>query len=370
MGGRGASRGSVCGGSSGHWSRSVTRPGGLGQRPRAACVSVSGLLVAWLRKMALSLKQSNAIQAIARAIQDYLPGGGAPSWRGHVTFGTVAASAGVDEFWGAEGSKVPRLVHLLSCTLDHRPQSFERLVVAIVKEGLRYRNDRGRRITRPEMEQLNGHILDVGFKFPDLWDEAFLGALAVDDTERARQNVDRVRSEEGSRSSDRAHVVQQLDALRRELEALTFQENRQAAGLALERLLNRLFVLSDLAPRQPFKLVGEQIDGSFDLDHEVYLLEAKWEQSAVSAKELYVFREKVIGKSAFTRGVFLAMNGITTEAEQAIKTGKQPNFFVVSGHDLMMVLLGSLPLPEFLRRRQRLLAEEAAIVATFNRVVA
>lgn len=320
--------------------------------------------------MAISLKQSNAVQALARDVQDFLPGSGARTWRGHVTFGTVAAGVGVQEFWGAQGSKVPRLVHLLSCTLEHRPQSFERLVVAIVKEGLRYRNDRGGRITRAEIEQINGHILDLGFQFPDLWDEGFLSALSVDDAERARQNVDRVRRDDESRSSGRVQVVQQLDELRRELEALTIQDDRQAAGLVLERLMNRLFALSELAPRQPFKLVGEQIDGSFDLDHEVYLLEAKWEKSPMSAKELYVFREKVTGKSAFTRGVFLAMNGITSEAEQAIKTGKQPNFFVVTGHDLMMVLLGSLPLAEFLRRRQRLLAEEAAIVTIFNRVIA
>jgi hypothetical protein len=111
-----------------------------------------------------------------------------------------------------------------------------------------------------------------------------------------------------------------------------------------------------------------QIDGSFLLADEVYLLEAKWENHKLPEQPLLVFRGKIEGKSNATRGVFVAMNGITMEAERAIVTGKQPNFFVVNGHDLMTVLLGALPLDEFLRRRQRLLAEEAAVTATFDRV--
>jgi hypothetical protein len=123
--------------------------------------------------------------------------------------------------------------------------------------------------------------------------------------------------------------------------------------------------LFKLAPRSPFKVVGEQVDGSFELDHDLYLLEAKWEANPLPERDLLVFRGKIEGKSSFTRGVFVAMNGITPEANEAIRIGKQATFFVITGDDLQMILQGRLPLDDFLRRRRRLLAEEGAVTATF-----
>ena len=50
----------------------------------------------------------------------------------------------------------------------------------------------------------------------------------------------------------------------------------QPRGYALERYLKALFDANGLAGRASFRLVGEQIDGSFELAGETYLLEAKW----------------------------------------------------------------------------------------------
>lgn len=317
--------------------------------------------------MALSLRESNGVQALARAVQDFLPGSGARQWKGHVTFGTVAERTGVGDFWAAAGSKVPRLIRLFEQTLEHRRSRFEPLIIAIVKEGLRYRAG-SNRVTADEIRLINGHIAEVGFKFPELWDAALLDALSVDDTTRAKQTVERIQEREQTSSTVRAEHRRALGDLMRDLEALVIESSQQRAGLALEGLLNRLFGLFGLAPREPFRIIGEQIDGSFELDHEIYLLEAKWEQAPLPEKELLVFRGKIEGKSAFTRGVFIAMNGITEEAATAIRVGKQPSFFVVTGHDLMMVLQGAAKLDDFLRARRRLLAEEAAVTATFERV--
>ncbi|MCA9593746.1 MAG: hypothetical protein KC776_10565 [Myxococcales bacterium] len=318
--------------------------------------------------MALSLKQSAGVQALAQAIRDFLPGSGARQWKGHVTFGTVARDLGVDDYWAPSGSKVPRLVRLFEGTLQHRPQQFEKLVLRIVREGLRYRSGKGDPVTPDEIKTINGHLIDVGFKFPDLWDESFLNALASDDRSRAQQNVEAAERDRESRASTSQQRQHTLLEMRGQLEQLFIETNRQKAGLDLEKLLNALFSTFDLAPREPFRVVGEQIDGSFELDHDVYLLEAKWESAPLAEKELLVFRGKIEGKSSFTRGVFLAMNGISADANTAIRSGKQPTFFVITGHDLMMVLQGALPLDDFMRRRRRLLAEEGAVTATFDRV--
>lgn len=166
-------------------------------------------------------------------------------------------------------------------------------------------------------------------------------------------------------AQERRHALE-LAQLKEEFHQLSVEADRNKAGLALERLLNRLFELFGLQPRQPFRIEGEQIDGSFVLDGHVYLLESKWERNPLPEADLLVFRGKIEGKSTFTRGVLIALNDVSTQARHAITQGKAPSFFVVNGYDLMMVLSGAMSLPEFLRKRVRLLAEEGRMCAPFS----
>ncbi|WP_321186323.1 hypothetical protein [Rhizobium sp. SJZ105] len=55
----------------------------------------------------------------------------------------------------------------------------------------------------------------------------------------------------------------------------------QARGFAFESFLTDLFQSYGLAPRGSFRpREGEQIDGSFELDNDTYLVEAKWASGA------------------------------------------------------------------------------------------
>ena len=60
------------------------------------------------------------------------------------------------------------------------------------------------------------------------------------------------------------------------------------------------------------------------------------------------------------------MNGVSVQARDAITRGKQPSFFVIDGYDLMMILSEAMSLPDFLRRRVRLLAEEGRVCVPFS----
>jgi hypothetical protein len=162
------------------------------------------------------------------------------------------------------------------------------------------------------------------------------------------------------------HLSATLLELRQEFCDLATEKDRARAGLALEKLLHRLFVLFQLHPRQPFRVVGEQIDGSFELDGHVYLLESKWEHHPLPEADLLVFSGKIEKKSTFTRGVFIALNGVSEQARAAITQGKAPSFFVMDGDDLMMILTDATSLPDFLRRRVRLLAEEGCVCVPFS----
>jgi hypothetical protein len=318
--------------------------------------------------MGLPLKQSRAVRELAEALYDFLPGSGNAKWQSHVSFKTVADKVGVGDFW-ISGSKIPMITSLLERTLEFRRARFEALIVEIVRCGLTYRQKNANPVKPEDLDKINGLILEVGFKFPDLWDPEFRASLFEDGGIRAAKQVELARNEEKLRNARRSLCSIELEDLKAEFLQLHQSDDRKKAGLQLEKLLNRLFALYELAPGKPFRVVGEQIDGSFELDHETYLVEAKWEKDPRPAADLYVFREKVGGKSNVSRGVFISINGVSRDAQVAITTGKQPNFFTMDGYDLMMILTESMELPIFLRGRQRLLAKEGCVSIPYGEFV-
>lgn len=319
--------------------------------------------------MSLSLRHSKAAADMAELLYDFLPGSGSATWKGHVTFGTVADKVGVGDFWPG-GSKQRALTVLLERTLEYRRGRFQALILEIVRAGITYRQKKKNSITPEEIDRLNGLILEVDFKFPDLWDSDFKAMLAVDGEERAKAHVEQALTEERLEETQREARVLQLEDLKRKFFELHSQADRQNAGLQFESVLNNLFNLSGLSPREPFRLTGEQIDGSFSLENEVYLLEAKWQKKPSPEADLLVFRGKVTGKSRYTRGVFVSVNGVSEEAKASINEGKERVFFVMDDFDLTMILEGAIALDAFLRQRQRLLAEEGAVVVPYNELFA
>ena len=311
------------------------------------------------------MKESQAVADIAEVLYDFLPGSGSNTWKGHVSFQSVADKVGVGDYW-QPGSKTPMIVGLLERTLNYRRNLFESLILEIVRSGITYRKKRKNPIAPDDIDQLNGLIIEVGFKFPDLWDVEFKQSLATDGGKRAKANVDAALNEQRSAANKVKKRTTDLEQLKNEFFELFGQLDRRSAGFKLETILNRLFALHDLEPRKPFKVIGEQIDGSFDLDHETYLVEAKWTNDPIPESELLVFRGKVEGKSTFTRGIFVSINGYSDQAKGSIVRGKQPNFFTLDGYDLTMVLSDAVALNEFLRKRRRLLAEEGEVFVHYN----
>jgi hypothetical protein len=246
---------------------------------------------------------------------------------------------------------MPALVMLLERTLNQRRDRFCGLVERIVRGGLKYRAKKGNPITAADLRSLNAGVAKVGFKIPELWDPKFMASLPAGPSPTPSA------PNPAPATPSRPDIRPALDGLRAEFLTLHALGDRQEAGIALERILTRLFMLFDLEPNGPFRVVGEQIDGSFDLDREVYLLEAKWTAALVNEAALLVLRGKVEGKSQFTRGLFLSINGYTADAVEAITRGKSPNFVMLDGSHLYRVLEGHVRLDALLRRLVRHLAE-------------
>lgn len=301
-----------------------------------------------------------AITDLADTLYELLPGDGNSLWKSHVSYRSLAESYGVGHLWQA-GSKRPMLVRLIRGILTHERAKFPTFMVAVVNEGIVYRAKKGAPLTADELDRINASLISLNFKIQELLDPALRERLST--TPEAKMQRAREAAAAHSPPNNSAHDVRaKLLALLQEQFLLLSQAlDRNAAGLSLEQLLNQLFQLEGLAPRDPFRIRGEQIDGSFELDHDIYLVEAKWEKQPLPEAPLLVFRGKVEGKSSMTRGVFFAINGITQEARDAITRGKQPNFFVVDGTDLFRVLSNCIALSDLLRAKRRALAEEGIV---------
>lgn len=150
--------------------------------------------------------------------------------------------------------------------------------------------------------------------------------------------------------------------LRRELLALS-RLPPQDRGYAFERLLQRLFEAYGLAPQKAFRRVGDQIDGSFLLDHETYLVEAKWRADQSNFADLAVFDTKVSRGSAWARGLFISEAGFTEQGLQAARESDVRRIICMDGLDIAEALERELPLDTVLRRKVRHAAERGQIFA-------
>ena len=129
----------------------------------------------------------------------------------------------------------------------------------------------------------------------------------------------------------------------------------QERGYAYEHFLKDLFDANGLAARASFRLVGEQIDGSFELSSETYLLEAKWTGPAVGVAELRSFNAKVEDKAAWSRGLFVSHSGFTPEGLSAFGRGKR--VVCMDGLDLYEMLTKEMPFADVLAKKVRRAAE-------------
>jgi len=299
-----------------------------------------------------SLTETLAIQKIANHLYSFLPGQPYPYADQRISFAGIAYELGLKNFWPG-GSKLPAITNLLVNTLERKRSIFCQLILEVVKRGIRYRENKGEPITRGEIKELNKLILKVNFKIPELWSEDFLSNLPSQN----KQDVDSERLEKVTDLAKRQDMIRKLQ----EIIKLTPQKR----GYAFEQFLNELFEVFRLKPRNSFRVIGEQIDGSLELDSETYLIEAKWESKKTEIQDLLGFNGKIIGKATWSRGIFISYNGFTEEALTAFSKGRPTNFITLTAQELYFILVGKegfyLDLDEAIRTKVRYAAETGNI---------
>jgi hypothetical protein len=145
----------------------------------------------------------------------------------------------------------------------------------------------------------------------------------------------------------------------KELQELAkMNEEPQERGFAFEKYLKSLFEAFSLQPRGSFKIIGEQIDGSFILKDEFYLLEARWTSKPIDKGQLVIFNEKVSSKSGFTRGLFISFSDFSSEAITSFASGRTINIILMTVQELAIILSKQQNLEKVLWQKVRALAEE------------
>jgi len=129
----------------------------------------------------------------------------------------------------------------------------------------------------------------------------------------------------------------------------------QKRGYEFETFLKELFDAYGLAARASFRLTGEQIDGSFVMHNETYLLEAKWQNSQTGAGDLHTFEGKLGQKASWSRGLFVSNSGFSSEGLQAFGRGKR--LICTDGFDLSEMLRLKLSFVDVMDAKVRRAAE-------------
>ncbi len=208
-----------------------------------------------------------------------------------------------------------------------------------MRGGFKYRAKRDP-ITREEMERINSLVARIGYKIPELVDPKFLHGLPSESNEM----VD---------DTDIARRVDQLASALLELSKL----EPTTRGFAFERFLSQLFETYHLTPRGAFRLVGEQIDGSFEIEGLTYLLEAKWQNAPLGQEALLVLSGKIGGKAEWSRGLLVSVSGFSRDGLEAYQRGKRANIVCMDGLDLNDLLTSRLDLATVIQRKARRAAE-------------
>lgn len=291
----------------------------------------------------LTMIESQALAELAEGLYDFLP-----ATFSAVTWPIVAERSGVRDCWPNVSSKRQAIPIFLRNVLEHRRGEFCDLVVKVVQEGINYRLRKGSPITREEVERVNELLLKVQFKIPQLHDRAFLNGLPSSNTEATVATSQTIKPV----------PAKSIENLRQRFLTLFAEPDEKKRGFAFESFLTDFFSVHGLDPKGSFRIVGEQIDGSFEWQGNTFLVEARWRAKPANTADLLVLRGKA-EKSDWTRGLFISINGFSDLATPTLQIGRKANLIAVSGQDLILVLEQHWTLHDALRAKLRHTGETA-----------
>lgn len=188
------------------------------------------------------------------------------------------------------------------------------------------------------------------------------GTIAETDArEKERHEIaakERVRRAEKERQNS---IRSQSKLLLAQFDDAMSSEDHQKRGYFLEDLLNRTFSLHSIPSTRSFKRNsgGEQIDGAFEMDGWHYIVECRWREALADIGDLDSLYAKVSRSGRQTMGLFLSINGWSTNVVPLMKQNSEKSIILMEGFDFRTVLATPFDLRELLRSKVRALNLEA-----------
>ncbi|MEV5338915.1 restriction endonuclease [Streptomyces sp. NPDC052676] len=168
--------------------------------------------------------------------------------------------------------------------------------------------------------------------------------------------------------AERGHAISKaLDTLKQSFLVLNSDPDPQARGRKFESFLNELFALFDMYPRAAYSLDREQIDGAFTFDTDDYILEAKWLKGPVSREQLDAFAKKVERKGKNALGLYVSVNGFTSDALEEYESASP--FITMDGSDIFMVIDARVSLDHLFSRKKRHVNETGSCFFPATRIL-
>jgi restriction endonuclease len=162
--------------------------------------------------------------------------------------------------------------------------------------------------------------------------------------EQEREEKDRAKRQ--AATAPKRTYRQDLEAVREAFET-AHSLSPQQKGYALERIFVDLMRISGVPVEEPFRIVGEQLDGAVKHDGHYYLVELKWFAEPLEPKHVGSFYFKVEGKLG-ARGITIAMNGYTSGVLESVAKGKELKILLLDGNHLANVIYGHYTFQELL----------------------
>ncbi len=163
------------------------------------------------------------------------------------------------------------------------------------------------------------------------------------------------REEAARQEQDREHLL----ARKKELELLLMMfdewtrqdQNAQARGYLLQDLMNRLFAAFEIPVHKSFTRNegAEQIDGAFEIDGRVYLMECRWRQRLSDTREVDGLAGQILRSGGQPLGLFLSVNGWSEHVPESLKQNPHKVIILMQGFDLRTILSEEVDLRDYIR---------------------
>jgi hypothetical protein len=178
-----------------------------------------------------------------------------------------------------------------------------------------------------------------------------LGTIELHEAREAKQR-ELARKEELARMErERADLVSRQSALLLMMfDEMAKSDDPHHRGYLLQELVQQLFDIHEIPVVRSFtrNSGGEQIDGAFKLEGWHYVVECRWRAKLADIRELDGVKGQVERSGKQTMGLFLSVNGWSTNVPELLKQSASKNVVLMDGYDLRCVLARQVDLLDLL----------------------